>query len=173
MTVTIEEEIGATTRTLYLYAVKVRKPINTREVMRALDLSSSSVAYRHLQKLESLNLLQRNAYGEYFLKEKADLKGYLWVGRNLFPRLLIYSVFFFGLFAMELTIVTTELLFLRIQPDTNFLYLTVVTALAGILFSIEWVSFVSISRKSRRQRASISQITNNSIRSEGRYCRKD
>ncbi len=44
--------------------------------MKGANLSSPSVAYRHLQKLEDLGYLQKNEYGEYTVKSKAHVRGY-------------------------------------------------------------------------------------------------
>ncbi len=81
------------------------KPLGPRDVMRGVHLSSPSVAYRHLQKLESSGLLKKNDYGEYILKEKARVNGFYWVGRYLLPRNMFYFFFFFGLFILEVVVI--------------------------------------------------------------------
>ncbi|NLB75650.1 MAG: hypothetical protein GX799_04190 [Crenarchaeota archaeon] len=45
--------------------------------MKSINLSSPSVAYRHLQKLENAGYLAKNEYGKYTVKKKASLKGSL------------------------------------------------------------------------------------------------
>ena len=60
MTKANSEELEGTTLNVYLYVVKKGKPIGPRDVMKALNLSSPSVAYRHLQKLEDLDYLQKD-----------------------------------------------------------------------------------------------------------------
>jgi len=55
---------------VYLYVVKKNGPVGPRDVMRGVRLSSPSVAYRHLQKLETMGLLAKNDYGNYIVKEK-------------------------------------------------------------------------------------------------------
>jgi hypothetical protein len=131
------EELEGTTFKVYLYVAKEGRAVGTRDVIRNLCLSSSSVAFRHLQKLEALGLLQKNEYGEYTLKEKAGIQGHVWIGRNLTPRLLIYSLFFLGLLAAEVSIISVLFFFNSQFPDTNFLYLTAVTAIAMIVLSAE------------------------------------
>jgi predicted transcriptional regulator len=74
--------------------VKKGKPVGPREVMRGANLSSPSVAYWHLQKLENCGLLEKNQAGEYIVKEKTNITGHIWIGRNLVPRLMCYSLFF-------------------------------------------------------------------------------
>ena len=88
------DELEGTTFNVYLFVAKENRPLGTRDLVRGLNLSSPSVAFRHLQKLEALGLLKKNEYGEYTLKEKAEIQGHIWIGRNLVPRLIIYSLFF-------------------------------------------------------------------------------
>jgi hypothetical protein len=91
---TIEPE--GTTLSVYSFVVKKGKPVGPREVMRGVSLSSPSVAYWHLQKLENSGLLTKNKLGEYIVKEKTGISGHIWIGKNLIPRLMLYSLFFFG-----------------------------------------------------------------------------
>jgi Mn-dependent DtxR family transcriptional regulator len=129
------EELEGTTFKVYLYVAREGRPVGTRDVIRNLPLSSSSVAFRYLQKLEALGLLQKNEYGEYTLKEKAGIQGHVWIGRNLVPRLLVYSLFFVGLLTVEISIIIVLFFFNSRFPDTNFVYLTAVTVAAMILLS--------------------------------------
>ena len=91
---TDKEELGGITLDVYLHVLKIGKPVGPREVMKAANLSSPSVAYRHLQKLEDLGYLQKNEYGEYITKNKAHVSGYVWVGNHLMPKLWRYSIVF-------------------------------------------------------------------------------
>jgi len=87
-------ELEGNTLNVYAYIVHADKPVGTRDVTRGAELSSTSVAHRHLQKLENLGLIEKNSYGDYILKEKTNIKGHVWVGKNLVPRLMFYSFFF-------------------------------------------------------------------------------
>jgi predicted transcriptional regulator len=89
------QEPEGTTLNVYSFVVKKGEPVGPREVMRGVNLSSPSVAYWHLQKLESSGLLQKNRNGEYIVREKTSISGHVWIGRNLVPRLMFYSLFFF------------------------------------------------------------------------------
>ncbi|HER54440.1 MAG TPA: ArsR family transcriptional regulator [Candidatus Bathyarchaeota archaeon] len=133
-------DLEGTTFTVYAYVVKESKPVGPREVMRGANLSSPSVAYRHLQKLEELGLVEKNEEGRYVIKEKAKISGYLWVGSNLVPRLIFYSLFFMGLFVTEITIITIRYFIYGITPELLFVYLTFVTAIAMALFLMEGIS---------------------------------
>jgi len=107
--------------------------------MRGANLSSSSVAHRHLQKLELLGLLEKNEFGDYILKEKAGVSGHVWVGHNLVPRLMFYSFFFLGAFGAELAIIALSYFVTEIFIETSFLFLTGMTAVAMILFLAEGI----------------------------------
>ncbi len=73
MTTAEPQEPEGTTLNVYSYVVKKGKPVGPREVMRGANLSSPSVAYWHLQKLENAGLLQKNGAGEYIVKEKTSI----------------------------------------------------------------------------------------------------
>lgn len=136
----VNAELEGTTFNVYSYVLKESKPVGPRDVMRGANLSSPSVAYRHLQKLEDLGLLEKNERGRYVIKEKAKISGYLWVGKTLVPRLIFYSLFFTGLLGTEIASITIRYCVYGLLPDMLFLYLTLVTAIALVLFLIEGLS---------------------------------
>jgi hypothetical protein len=133
------KELAGNTLNVYAYVVKENRPVGTRDVMRGANLSSSSVAHRHLQKLELLGLLEKNEFGDYTLKEKAGVSGHVWVGKSLVPRLMFYSFFFLGAFGAELTIIALSCFIAEIFIETSFLFLTAMTAVAMLLFLVEGI----------------------------------
>ena len=132
-----DEEIAGNTLIVYAYVVGENRPVGTRDVMRGANLSSPSVAHRHLQKLEALGLLEKTRSGDYILKEKTGVSGHVWVGRNLVPRLMFYSFFFIGAFGAEIAIILLSCLVPWMVIETSFLFLTGMTAVAMIIFFIE------------------------------------
>lgn len=134
----VAEELEGTTLKVYVYVVKEGKPVGPRDVMRGVNLSSPSMAYRHLQKLENLGLLEKNAYGQYIVKEKTSIKGHLWIGRNLVPRLIFYSFFFIGILSVEITIIAIRF-YVKEPLQTEFIFLTFITAVAMVLFLFEGI----------------------------------
>ena len=134
------EELEGNTLNVYAYVVHVGKPVGTRDVTRGANLSSPSVAHRHLQKLEDLGLIERNQYGNYVMKEKTSISGYIWIGRNLVPRLMFYSFFFMGAFGAEIAILVFGFFVFGLLPDISFIYLIVMTAIAMALFLYEGTS---------------------------------
>jgi hypothetical protein len=128
------EDLEGTTLNVYAYVVKEGKPVGPREVMRGACLSSPSTAYRQLQKLESLGLIQKNVYGSYVVKEKASISGHLWIGRNLVPRLMCYSLFFMGIVGTELAIIAMQFFLQNQLPHIELIYLTATNTAAMFLF---------------------------------------
>jgi hypothetical protein len=134
------EGLEGNTLNVYAYIVHANKPVGTRDVTRGASLSSTSVAHRHLQKLEELGLIEKNVYGDYILKEKTSISGHVWVGRNLVPRLMFYSFFFMGAFSAEIAIILLGYLVGSVVIETSFLFLTGMTAVAMALFLAEGIS---------------------------------
>jgi hypothetical protein len=127
-------ELEGTTLRVYAYVIKENKRVGPREVMRGTNLSSPSVAYWHLQKLEALGLLQKDEYGEYIAKEKANISGHLWIGRNIVPRLMFYSLFFMGIVAIEFIIIGIQFFAYGQMPDIILIYLLTTNFIAMLLF---------------------------------------
>lgn len=133
------DELEGNTLNVYAYIVHIAKPVGTRDVTRGANLSSTSVASRHLQKLEDMGLIEKNEYGDYVLKEKTNIKGHVWVGRNLVPRLIFYSFFFMGALGAEIAIIVLSYLMSGIVMQVSFLFLTAMTGVAMTLFLIEGI----------------------------------
>ena len=139
MPVAGNEELEGITLSVYLYVVKQGKPVGPREVMKGANLSSPSVAYRHLEKLETLGLLQKNAHGEYTVKGKARVKGYAWVGRRIMPKMLVYALVFLGILIFELVVLALHYAVETYEFKVFFLLLTLVTGSAMAVFTYEWL----------------------------------
>ncbi|PVX23877.1 MAG: hypothetical protein CW691_09335 [Candidatus Bathyarchaeum sp.] len=127
-------EPEGTTLNVYSYVVKKGKPVGPREVMRGANLSSPSVAYWHLQKLENTGLLEKNGAGEYIVKEKTSISGHIWIGKNLVPRLMCYSLFFLGIMIVEAVIIVAQLLAIGEIPNLALFYLVATNGIAFVLF---------------------------------------
>ncbi|MBN1784539.1 MAG: hypothetical protein JW815_02250 [Candidatus Bathyarchaeota archaeon] len=122
---------------VYLYVVKKKGLAGPRDVMRGVGLSSPSVAYRHLQKLENMGLLTKNESGNYVVTEKVPVRGYVWIGRTLVPNPLVYSIVFLAILITELVVLTIHFSVETEQFKIFFLLLTAITTVALILFLIE------------------------------------
>ncbi|MGD2066616.1 MAG: hypothetical protein PVI43_05545 [Candidatus Bathyarchaeota archaeon] len=137
MTASASQEPEGTTLNVYSYVVKQGKPVGPREVMRGANLSSPSLAYWHLQKLENTGLLQKNETGEYVVKEKTSISGHIWIGRNLVPRLMCYSLFFFSILVIETIIISVQFFSTEQTLNIALLYLLATNAIAFALFLTE------------------------------------
>jgi len=124
------------TLNVYLYVVK-KGAVGPREVMRGVNLSSPSVAYRHLQKLENMDLVTKNELGNYVVTKKVSIHGYMWISRRLLPNPLIYAAIFFVVLITELVVFAVHVSFETDQFKTFFLLLTIITGAAMGLFLIE------------------------------------
>jgi len=91
-----ESEIHGTTLRVYWYVFRNTKPVGVRETQRALSMSSPSTALYHLEKLREIGVTEKDAMGQYFLKEQVQvgtLKMFLKLGHLILPRYLFYAVF--------------------------------------------------------------------------------
>jgi hypothetical protein len=131
------EELEGITLSVYLYVVRKGKPVGPRDVVKGANLSSPSVAYRHLQKLEDLGYLQKNNYGEYVTKNKARLRGYTWVGRRMVPKMLTYALIFLSILIVELIIFALHYSVENYEFKVFFALLLLVTGSAMAVFSVE------------------------------------
>ena len=122
---------------MYLYVIKKGSPVGPRDAMNGAHLSSPSVAYRHLQKLEDLGVLQKNEYGEYVVKRKARVGGYVWVGRRMVPKMLVYSLVFMGILIVELVVFALHYAVETFEFKVFFLLITLITGVAMVVFTVE------------------------------------
>jgi hypothetical protein len=139
MTSANNDELEGTTLNVYLHVVKKGKPVGPRDVMKALNLSSPSVAYRHLQKLEDFGYLQKNDYGEYIAKNKAHVRGYFWLGRRLLPAMWRYSLVFLAILIVEFYILAVHFPVETYEFKVFFLLLMLITGSALVIFIFEGV----------------------------------
>ena len=136
----VEDQLNATAFYTYVYLVKAGKPVGPREVMRGANLTSPSVAYRNLQKLIDLGLVLKDEYGNYVAKEKVGLKGYVWLGKTLIPRFVLFGFIFLGILITEVAILLPHLFF-RASIEGSFWLLTIITITAAAIFLIEGARF--------------------------------
>jgi hypothetical protein len=97
----LEAELKGKTLMVYMYIIKSDEDgVGVREVQRALNFSSPSVASYHLNKLQDLGLVE-NKYGDYFLIREIKvgiLKQFISLGGLMLPRYLFYAVLLSSMF---------------------------------------------------------------------------
>jgi ABC-type transport system involved in Fe-S cluster assembly fused permease/ATPase subunit len=131
------EKLDGITLKVYLYAFKEGKHVGPRDVMKGANLSSPSVAYRHLQKLEDLGYLKRNEFGEYSVEKKAHIEGFVWIGKRLMPKMWRYSLLFLAILVVEFIILIIHFAVETYEFKVFFLLLTLITGLALVVFTVE------------------------------------
>ena len=108
--------------------------------MRGANLSSPSVAYRNLQRLIDLDYVAKDDYGNYFIKKKVNLRGYVWIGKALVPRFAIFGLVFVGVLLAEIAVLIPHLL-ANSPVEESFWLLTIVTIVAAAIFLVEGLRF--------------------------------
>ena len=129
-------ELTTTAMRTYIYLIKAGKPVGPREVMRGAKLTSPSVAYRNLQKLMDMKLVSKDEYGNYVVKEKVGIKGYVWIGKNFVPRFILFGLVFLVVLAIEIAILLLHLL-ADSSVEGSFWLLTIMTIVSAVVFLAE------------------------------------
>ncbi|MDR0471826.1 MAG: hypothetical protein LBH79_08930 [Nitrososphaerota archaeon] len=127
-------ELEGTALSVYTFIARANGPVGTREITRGAELSSTSVAHYHIHKLENLGLIEKTSTGDYIPKKRAAIDGHVWVGKNLMPQLMLYSFFFIGAFAAEVSTILISLITKNLVVETSFWFLTGITLIAMLLF---------------------------------------
>lgn len=157
MSSTNKDELEGITLSVYFYAVRKGSPVGPRDVMKGANLSSPSVAYRHLEKLEDRGLLRKNEYGEYTVKRKAKVEGYFWLGKRMVPTMLAIALVFFGVLILELVVLGLHYSVETFEFKIFFLLLTLITGSAMAVFIVE-----GLLQRRRLQRSITSEQAQNS-----------
>jgi len=77
---------------VYRFVLKNDKPVGIREVQRALNLSSPTLALYHMNKLEEAGLIKKEASG--YVADRIILENLIRLRRILVPRNFFYMIFF-------------------------------------------------------------------------------
>ena len=141
-----DQELDGIALKIYVALANQDKPLGPREITRVVQLSSPSVAYRNLQKLEELGLIEKDAFGEYTVKQRQKVKGHFWLGDRLFARPLFYAFFFIGLLSVEVSIAIMKIIG-NSQFSYDFILLIVVTSISTGLFLFEGIASKIFERK--------------------------
>jgi predicted DNA-binding transcriptional regulator len=130
----LESELKGKTLLIYWYLLQQPShSVGIREVQRALNLSSPSIAVHHLEKLQDLGLITKKGTGEYVLEGEVKvgiLKFFTRMGRFLVPRYLFYSVLFSTMLTAYLALCTVG----QIIPS---FYTLMFAIIAMLIFWIE------------------------------------
>lgn len=104
----IESKLKGKTLLVYWFMLRYpNSPVGVREIQRTLGFSSPSVAAHHLEKLLSLELIEKTMRGDYVLTKEVKigvLKFFTRLGHFLIPRYLFYSVWFTTMLVVYLAV---------------------------------------------------------------------
>ena len=132
----LESEMKGKTLLVYWYLLQQQShTVGIRQVQRALDFSSPSIAVHHLEKLSNFGLIRKKGTGEYVLEEEVKvgiLKLFTHLGRFLVPRYLFYSVLFS-------TMLTTYLVLCGLLQIAPSFYGVTFGSIAALIFWVETV----------------------------------
>lgn len=135
---TLERNVAGEYNTfrVYIHMMKVKRA-TAREVFKALNMSSPSLAILHLEKLLSIGLIRKN-YGRYQIVAKKRvglLKFFILIGRWFVPRTFFYSIFFFSMM----------IIFLLFSYENQTLFIPAFIALISALINFyESLSFYRV-----------------------------
>jgi SOS-response transcriptional repressor LexA len=77
---------------VYKFILKTNRPVGIREVQRALNLSSPTLALYHINKLEEAGFIKKELNG--FVADRIILENLIRLRRVLIPRNFFYTIFF-------------------------------------------------------------------------------
>lgn len=86
------EILEGTTRKVFKYVYRQRKPVRVYDVQRGLGLSSPSVAHYHIGKLLKAGLLKEEEGG--YVADKVIFESMIRIRRTALPFRTAYAVFF-------------------------------------------------------------------------------
>jgi len=126
---------------VYRYLLKSGHPVGVREVQKALNFSSPSIAHHHLEQLSSLGLAKKQDVGNYYVLVSevkiGVLRHYVRLGRLLFPR-----YFFYGLFTTSMYLIFLLFFVERLSRESVFILLS--GAIVCLIFWYEAYRFWSL-----------------------------
>ncbi len=133
----IEPELRGNTLRVYWYMLNSNEPVGVREVQRALNMSSPSVASHHLTKLVSLDLVEQLSDNTYKVKQIVKvgvLQNFIGFRGRFLPRYAFVAMFF-----TSYTLAYLVLSFIA-PPNIYDRYIALAIGVVGALFAW-WESY--------------------------------
>jgi hypothetical protein len=103
----LSKDLKGNTLRIYWFMLRNRKPRSAREIQRHCQISSSSLALHHLNKLIDLGLVGKDHEGQYLVLKRVRvglLTLFVGSGRHFAPRFTFYAMFFTTLFLGALAV---------------------------------------------------------------------
>ena len=133
----IEPELRGNTLRVYWYMLTSNESVGVREVQRALNMSSPSVASHHLTKLVSLDLVEQLSDNSYKVKQIVKvgvLQNFIGFRGRFLPRYAFVAMFF-----TSYTLAYLVLSFIA-PPNIYDRYIALAIGVVGALFAW-WESY--------------------------------
>jgi hypothetical protein len=86
-----KEILRGLTLRVYKFVLRSERPVGIREVQRALNLSSPTLALYHMNKLEEAGLIKKESNG--YVADRVILENLIRFRRILIPRNFFYMIF--------------------------------------------------------------------------------
>ena len=118
------DALKGTTLKVYRYLFKLGKPAGVRDIQRALDLSSSSVAEYHVKKLLQIGLIREDQDG--YVVDRSVWQNMIRMRRTVIP----FQAFFVVLFAAAVAVMLTVL---RTEPSEGYTFGLAIVLIALVL----------------------------------------
>ncbi|MEM2204404.1 MAG: winged helix-turn-helix transcriptional regulator [Sulfolobales archaeon] len=135
------EDLSGVALKIYIYLLE-NDGAGPREIARGLGINPS-LAYYHLKKFEELGIVEKDPGGVYRVKKRVRIRGYLYIGGKLVPRLLIYGAFFTGLLIPEMVSLAMGML----EPSPGLFLAIITSAVAASIFILEGVFALRILKR--------------------------
>ena len=133
MTESNKKRISGTTWNVYLSILTSEKPRGVRELWRALNFSTPSLAQYHINKLLDMKLIELTPERKYQANVKEQigiLRNFVLLRGRIIPRLVFYGAFLLG-------IVITYLLFWPFRWDFRDLVILTIAIISISAFFFE------------------------------------
>ncbi len=128
------EDLSGIALKIYIYLLE-SDGAGPREIARELGINPS-LAYYHLKKFEELGIVEKDfSRGVYRVKKRIRVRGYLYLGGKLVPRLLIYGAFFSGLLIPEIASIAMGIL----EATPEYILAMITSAAAAAVFITEGI----------------------------------
>jgi len=127
----VEDVLRGLTLKVYHYVLKNKKETGIREVQRALNLSSPTLAVYHLDKLENAGLIKKGVTG--YVVDKVYLRNLVRLRRLLVPRYFFYALFF------SLAVVVELVFFRPVIFSREYVFALIITCAAAVSYIYETV----------------------------------
>lgn len=135
--------LKALTLKVYHLLLREDKPLSIRAVQRKLGLSSPSLAFYHLNKLENVGLIRQTPSG--YVVDSVLLGDLVRLKRMFIPRFVFYVGFFLFVLMVELTI------YKPLQPTAEYVFHVLISLSATLFFIYESIRIWS-REKNREKR---------------------